>query len=255
MRVLGMWALLAAAAVYAALCLFLYGNQRKMLYHPTAAVAAEGATSFQLAAAGESLKIWRFGDGADALLYFGGNAEDVAWNISAFRARFPDHTVYLANYRGYGGSTGAPTEAGLLHDALALYDIVRPRHRNLSLIGRSLGSAVAAHVAARREVQKLALVTPFDSVLNLAKKMFPVFPVALLLKDHYNTAARAPDITAPVLVVIAGNDKVIPRNRTDALIKTFPASQVTVTLINEANHSNIDTADGYMEALVAFFDK
>ena len=269
-----MWAagaLAVAAAAYAAFGVGLYVNQRRMMYFPTVetpAALVPGATVEWLpvaaadtvadAGAGEStharLKIWRIGapDAAQAVLYFGGNAEDVSWNVPAFAAAFPGRAVYLPNYRGYGGSGGAPSQAALFADALALYDRARARHASVALIGRSLGSAVAAHVAAERAAEKLALITPFDSALNVARGMFPLFPVALLLRDRYDTAARVADIEAPVLVVIAGRDRVIPRRRSEALARAFPATQVQVREFPDANHHDISEAAGYAQALAGF---
>ena len=270
-----MWAagaLAVAAAAYAAFGVGLYVNQRRMMYFPTVetpAALVPGATVEWLpvaagdtvadAGAGEStpaarLKIWRIGapDAAQAVLYFGGNAEDVSWNVPAFAAAFPGRAVYLPNYRGYGGSGGAPSQAALFADALALYDRARARHDTVALVGRSLGSAVAAHVAAERAAAKLALITPFDSALNVARGMFPLFPVALLLKDRYDTASRVADIKAPVLVVIAGRDRVIPRRRSEALARAFPAAQVQVREFPAANHHDISEAAGYAPALAGF---
>ena len=250
------WIAAAVLLVYAVFCLLLYIAQRKMIYLPSAEARVENAAAIRLASDGETLKVWRLGDGRDALVYFGGNAEDVALTIPAFSTGFSGYTIYLANYRGYGGSSGTPSEAGLLKDALALYDYARlPRlgHRNISLIGRSLGSAVAAHVAAQREVHKLVLVTPFDSVLKVARGMFPLFPVSLLLKDRYDTAALAHKITAPVLILIAAHDHIIPRKRTDALTTAFPTKQITVTVLENADHNDVADAPEYDAALSAFF--
>lgn len=259
-----MWAagaLAVGAAVYAAFGFGLYANQRRMMYFPTTETPdslVPGAVVERLpvaaADAGASLKIWRIGavDAPAAVIYFGGNAEDVAWNVPAFAAAFPGRAVYLPNYRGYGGSSGAPNEAALLKDALALYDHARARHETIALIGRSLGSAVAAHVAAERAVDKLALITPFDSALNVARGMFPLFPVSLLLKDRYDSAARVADIAAPVLILIAARDRVIVRRRSDALARAFPAAQVSVRVFADANHHNISETAGYAEALAGF---
>ncbi len=261
MATVGLWAIVvvvAAAAVYAAYGVLLYVNQRGMMYLPTPEVTADHAAVIRLASDGETVKIWRLGEVPDArhaLLYFGGNAEDVALNIPTFSAWFPDHTMYLGNYRGYGGSTGAPSEAGLVADALALYDYARARHGRISLIGRSLGSGVAAQVAAQREVHKLVLVTPFDSALNVARQLFPLFPVAWLLKDHYDTTGRVSQISAPLLVVIAAEDGIIPRARSDALAGAFPAGQITVRVFEDANHNNIAEAAGYADALRGFVNE
>lgn len=267
-----MWmagALAVGAAVYAAFGFALYANQRRMMYFPTTEtpdslvpgavverLPVAAAESDGSADAAGSLKIWRIGapDATQALLYFGGNAEDVAWNVPAFAAAFPGRAVYLPNYRGYGGSAGAPSEAALFADARAVYDHARARHENIALIGRSLGSAVAVHVAAERDVGKLVLITPFDSALNVARGMFPLFPVSLLLKDRYDSAARVADIDSPVLLVIAARDRVIPRRRSDALVRAFPSSQTTVRVFADASHHDISEADGYAAALAEFLN-
>lgn len=266
-----MWAagaLAVGAAVYAAFGFALYANQRRMMYFPTVdtpAALVPGAAVEWLpvvdvgdgdVATDAALKIWRIGntDAPTAVVYFGGNAEDVAWNVPTFAAAFPARAVYLPNYRGYGGSAGQPSEAALFADALAVYDHAAARHGEVAVIGRSLGSAVAAHVAAERSVAAAALITPFDSALNVARGMFPWFPVAWLLKDKYDSAARAADITAPVLIVIAGRDRVIAGRRSDALARAFPAAQVTVKVFAAANHHDIGEAAGYTTALTGFID-
>jgi len=249
-----MWVIAIAVVIYTAICLLLYASQRNMMYLPTPEVTAVNADSFRLESDGEKLKIWRFGAGPDALVYFGGNAEDVAWNIPAFSAYFPNHTNYLVNYRGYGGSSGSPSEAGLFKDALALFDNLRVQHGKISVIGRSLGGGVAAYVASRRDVHKLVLVTPFDSALNMARKLYPLFPVTLLLKDQYDTAGLAGKISAPVLVIIAGQDGIVPRSRSDALVEAFHADQISLTVLENVGHNSIDDSPGYTAALSAFLN-
>ena len=147
------------------------------------------------------------------------------------------------------------SEAGLFKDALSLYDFARARHAEISVIGRSLGGGVAAYLASKRDVHKLVLVTPFDSALNMARELYPLFPVTLLLKDRYDTAGRAGKITAPVLAIIAGQDGIIPRSRSDALVDAFPAGQITVAVIENAGHNTIDDSAGYAEALMAFLNE
>lgn len=253
----------AGGVLYGAACAYLYVAQRGMMYMPTAEVGVEGAEALRLVSGGERLKIWRVGEGdgeedgggGDAVVYFGGNAEEVSGNVPTLARVFAGRAVYLANYRGYSGSSGVPTEAGLFADALVLYDYVRARHRSVSVIGRSLGSAVAGYVAAEREPAKVVLVTPFDSGLNVARQMYPMFPISVLLKDRLETIRRVKDIAAPTLVFIAGQDAVITRNRTDALLAAFPAGQVRVVVIDHADHNNIDQAPEYAEGLVGFFDE
>ena len=237
---------------YTGIVALLYIGQRHLLYLPTPENNSVNEESVRWESGSETIKIWRIGAGMNALVYFGGNAEDVAGNIPEFQQYFPDHTLYLVNYRGYGGSTGNPTEAGLFEDALNVYDKVSENHENISVIGRSLGSAVAAYLAAEREVNKLVVVTPFDSVLNMAKGMYPIFPVSLILKDRFDTVGRVSEIQAPILALVAERDGIIPRKRTDALTSAIPANQVSVEIIKNTTHNDIQNSTDYAEALISF---
>ena len=128
-----------------------------------------------------TLRGWKLNPGkSGALLYFGGNAERLDASRDEFARLFPDRTVYLLSYRGYGASEGQPGEAALFGDALALYDAARARHprRRYAVIGRSLGSGVASYLASQRPVERLALVTPFDSLAEVAQAHYPVVPGA-----------------------------------------------------------------------------
>ena len=180
--------LAAPILLYVIAAASLFFLQRNFLYFPTPAVAHEGAEAFYLEHDGLQLKIWKIANGKDrAVIYFGGNAENVARNINDFQDVLPGYDIFLANYRGYGGSEGEPTEDGLYADALALYDHVKNDYADISIIGRSLGSGVATYVAANRPVEQLALITPYDSVESVAEKKFPIFPVSFLLKDKYES--------------------------------------------------------------------
>ena len=190
--------------------------------------------------------------GPRALIYFGGNAEDVAANVDALSGALPGHSLYLVNYRGYGGSTGTPSEAALFADALAVYDHVRTRHPQTSVLGRSLGSGVAVYLASERPVERLVLVTPFDSLLNVARTHFRILPAGLLLKDRYESASRAHTISAPVMTVIAEEDEIIPRARSQALVDAFRPGQVRLTVIDDAQHNTLDAAPEYLASVREF---
>jgi len=198
------------------------------------------------------LKVWRLGAGERALLYFGGNAEDVAGNIAPFAAEFPDTAIYLVNYRGYGGSTGSPSEAALLADAEAVFDRVRAQHARVAVVGRSLGSGVAVHVAAVRDVSKLALITPYDSVLRIAQRQLPFVPVSLLLRDTFDSVSKAPRVRAPVLALLAEVDTSIPRDSSERLVAAFSPGQVEVRVIPATDHNSIADAPEYGPALASF---
>ena len=246
------WVASITAITYAGITALLFVGQRHLMYMPTAENRAVNEDSIQLHSGSETIKIWRIGNGINALVYFGGNAEDVAENIPEFNRYFPKHTVYLVNYRGYGGSTGKPTESALFEDALNVYDKVSESHENISVIGRSLGSAVAIYLASQRVIKKLVVVTPFDSALNLAKGMYPVFPVSLLLKDRFDAVGQINTVQAPILALVAEQDTIIPRKRTDALINAIPTDQLTVQVISNTGHNDILNSTAYAEALVSF---
>lgn len=242
-----------AVLAYGGFCALLYITQRSMLYFPTAESQHTSAAAFYLSADGVRLKIWHVARGADtAVVYFGGNAEDVAWNIDGLAATLPSADLYLVNYRGYGGSEGAPTENALLADAEAVFDHVRARHREVAVIGRSLGTGVAMHVAAVRPVSKLVLVTPYDSIENLAKAYLSLFPVTWLLHDRYDSLGRAERVHAPILVLLAAEDRVIARSHSQRLIDALAAGQAEVQTIAGTTHDSIGAAPQYHAALAAF---
>ncbi len=248
--------LLVPLGVYAALCALLYLVQRSQIYFPVPESSPAGAKSLRFAGGGADLKIWVVErPGRQALLYFGGNAEDVAFNLNAFALAFPEHSLYLVNYRGYGGSGGRPSESGLVSDAIALYDHLRPRHPEISVIGRSLGSGVAVQLASAREVRRLALVTPFDSLVNVARAHFPYLPVGLLLRERYDSASRVQAVAAETLIVIAGSDEIIPRRSTEALVTEFPPAQLQVFVLEGARHNEIDLDPRYLGRLQAFLGR
>lgn len=246
--------LLAIAAVaYAGLCAWVYATQRSQIYFPTAASDHATASALWLDSGGDRIKVWSvLREGPKALVYFGGNAEDVAGNVDLFAAAFPEHSLYLVNYRGYGGSSGQPTEAALRADALAVHAHVRAAHSEVSLMGRSLGAGVAVYLASERPVVRLVLVTPFDSLASVAQAHMSWLPVQWLMKDRYESASRVHSIRAPVLVVVAAEDEIIPRARTDALVSEFRPGQARVVVIPGATHNTLDLSPKYLQSVRAF---
>ncbi len=259
-----------AAFAYLALCALLFATQRLLIYHPQPrGPAVPGTTALMLAGGGgdgERVEVTvrpraaaaaqaaSAASSAPAVLYFGGNAEAVVWSLPELDAAFPDHALYLMHYRGYGGSTGRPTEAALVADALALHDHVRAAHgerAEVVVIGRSLGSGVAVQLAANRPggVSRLVLVTPYDSLTALAARLYPIFPVRWLLLDRFDSVHHAPAIDAPTLVVAAEDDVVIPRAGTEALVARFRAGVATLHIVAGAGHNTISESPGYVSLL------
>jgi pimeloyl-ACP methyl ester carboxylesterase len=241
--------LIGAAALYVVLCGFLFLTQRSMLYFPT---LGKSESILTLSIGTERiLASTRPLDGSNAILYFGGNAEDVTFNMPDFQSTFPHHSLYLLHYRGYNGSSGSASEKALFADALELYDHVKARHPKITLIGRSLGSGIAVRVASERDVAALILITPYDSIQDIAASHFPLFPVRWLLQDKYESWRYAPQVKAPVTIIAAEHDEIIPRASTDLLRTRFRPDAVTFAVIPRTDHNSISESKEYWSRLQA----
>jgi pimeloyl-ACP methyl ester carboxylesterase len=170
---------------------------------------------------------------------------------------FPDRTIYLLSYRGFGASEGRPEESALLADALALFDQVAREHpgQPISVIGRSLGSGVASYVAGRRPVERLALVTPFDSLSETAQAHYRWLPTRWLVRDRYDSVAHLRGYFGPILVVRATADDVVPAPNTQRLIHSLQTRPqgLDVVQLRGADHHNIGQYPEYEQSLKEFF--
>jgi len=238
-----------AAALYIAACAALYFFQRSLIYYPQP--SANGAASRMNLRSGEVDLVISIREraGPAAVIYFGGNAEDVSGSLPELSTAFPERALYLMNYRGYGGSAGSPSEAALHNDALALYDMARANHQDIVLVGRSLGTGIAIRLAAQREVSRLVLVTPYDSLQELAASQFPLFPVRWLLGDKYESHRHAPSIVAPTTIVLAEHDEVIPRASTERLFTRFAPGVAKLTVVPGTAHNTVSMHPLYLELL------
>ncbi|WP_078120849.1 alpha/beta hydrolase [Thiosocius teredinicola] len=247
------WVIKITLLIYAGFGVYLYFAQRSFMYFPTPQREVTEAQSELLHSGGETLKLWVVSPGkSHAVIYLGGNAEDVSANIYDLRHALPDRTVYLMNYRGYAGSTGSPTQEGLFEDALSLFDAIAGRHESVAVIGRSLGSGVATYLASRRPVAKLILVTPFDSSLALAQRYYPVYPMSLMLKDKYPSDSFAPKVQANALLLAGEHDNLVPTAHTQRLLDAFPQGRASLTLLPNAGHNDISGYSDYWRAISQF---
>lgn len=238
---------------YLGLCGALYAFQRSLLYFPQ---PRSGPPAGEITLPGIAVEVRasvRPHEGPQALLYFGGNGEDVSQTLPELARTFPDQAIYAMQYRGYGRSGGSPSEAALQGDALALYDLVARSHARVSVIGRSLGSGIAIRVARERPVSRLVLVTPYDSILGLASAQFRWFPVRWLLQDTYESVRHAPALTVPTTLIAAEHDEVIPRASTERLLAAFAPGIATMTVIPDAGHNDLSRRSAYGRALQAGF--
>jgi len=242
-----------AAGMYVAAVLMLYFKQRSLVFYPQFTRSPSVPPEFRFDVEGAVLRGWVVNPGQErALLYFGGNGEDISLNRDDVPRWFPDHTVYLVSYRGYGHSSGQPSEQAMVGDAFALFDFVAKSHRTVDALGRSLGSGVATQVSAARPVGRLALITPFDSLLRVAQGHYPWVPMRWLLADRFESWVLAPQLTMPVLVVIAAQDDVIPPPHSEALISLLP-NPPQVLRLPLAQHSTVQVYPEYDAALRQFF--
>lgn len=188
------------------------------------------------------------------LIYYGGNNEEVSSYIAQQQA-LGDCALLLMNYRGYGLSLGRPSEAALLDDALLVHDAVAARGDldawRISVMGRSLGSGVAVHVAARRAVGRVVLVTPYDSIVHLAQRRYPYVPVRTLLKHPFDSLSRAAAIRQPALFITATNDEVIPALHSRILHDAWGGPKTWLQLPG-TDHANIADHAGYWPAIMTF---
>jgi uncharacterized protein len=239
--------------------------QESLLFFPqpvasTAHLPARAAPLEVAAADGTRLRGWIV-KGTAALaptvIYFGGNAEEVSWTISD--ARWPrDWTIVGVNYRGYGTSEGKPGEPALTADALAIYDAVAKRddvnpHR-IVVFGRSLGTAIATHLAAARPVAGAILVSPFDSMTAIGKLHYPWLPVSLLLRHRFDAVPDAKRSAMPLLAIVGGSDSIIPPERSRALYDAW-AGPKTWQFVPRDGHNDLGNDAAFWESVAGFLGK
>lgn len=201
----------------------MYLFQRDLQYFPTRrdpvpdAVGLAEVTRVTLATPdGETLVLWQSPAQGDrpTILFLQGNAGEVADRADrqAFYQSRGFGTAFLS-YRGYGGSTGRPTEAGLLIDAKTAYDHLRgqgiPPDR-IVLVGESLGTGPAVQTAAANPVAALVLEAPYSAAVDIARRAYPWLPVGLLMKDQYRSRDHIAAVRAPLLILHGDDDRVIP---------------------------------------------
>jgi uncharacterized protein len=236
--------------IYLGLCALLFLFQRSLIYFPQPRSQSSGMHTMTLQTDDAQVLVTaRELSGPDAVIYFGGNAEDVSYSLPTLTAAFPDHAIYLMHYRGYGGSSGSPSEAALFADALGLFDKVSAQHQNFVVVGRSLGSGVAVYLASLRPVARLILITPFHSIQALVAQQFPFFPVRWLLRDKFESWKYAEQVSVPTLIVAAERDEVIPRASTEALYKRFRPGITSLQVIPGTSHNTISEHPEYIRLM------
>jgi fermentation-respiration switch protein FrsA (DUF1100 family) len=216
------WYLTFALVFYGGFVALLYVTQRSLQYFPESYRTAPAAAGLPEAeevvvdtADGERVLLWHLPPRGDkpVILYLHGNGGALRHRVDRFRALTADGTGLIAlSYRGYSGSTGRPTEAGLLEDAAAAYAFAAARYRpeRIALWGESLGSGVAVALAAEKPVGRVVLEAGFSSAADIGAGVYWYVPVRLLMKDQFRSDLRIGKVTAPVLMLHGDRDNIIP---------------------------------------------
>jgi fermentation-respiration switch protein FrsA (DUF1100 family) len=215
------WILIIALVCYGGLVALLYFGQRALQYFPERFRTAPAAAGMPEAeevvldtSDGERVIVWHVPPRGQkpVVLYFHGNGASLRWRVDRFRTLTADGTGLVAlSYRGYGGSSGSPTEPGLLNDASAAYAFALTRYpARIVLWGESLGSGVAVALAAEKPVGHVVLESPFTSAVDVAAGRYWFVPVRLLMKDQFRSDLRIGKVTSPVLVLHGERDRIVP---------------------------------------------
>lgn len=217
------WILIVVVLVYAGGLAALFLQQRSFLFPiPPVARIAPAAAGFPQAeehvldtADGEKVVVWYVPakPGRPVVLYFHGNGDYLAGFFGRFRELIADGTGIVAlSYRGYFGSSGSPSEQGLLKDAAAAYAFTAARYSPDKIVvwGFSLGTGVAVALAAEQPVGKLILEAAFTSIADIAAAAYPIFPVRLAMRDPFYSDRRIAQVRVPLLMMHGAQDPIIP---------------------------------------------
>lgn len=254
--------LITAGAIYLLLCLYLFFMQDQLIFFKTKAdenlYQHWKSREYTLPSNNRTLQGW-FHENTHitnntTLIYFGGNAEDVIYNLDDGN-RYKINKLFFTNYAGYGESTGKPTEQSLYTDALNIYDWLMRRYQldpdKTFIMGRSLGSAVASYVASQRKTAGTILITPFTSLADVGAEHYKLFPVRMLLKYNFNTLENLQQTKAPVLLIAAENDEIMVASHIKALhaAAQHPAEPVFIPL---SGHNTLHLSPQFFDVINQF---
>ena len=244
--------LVVPIVLYLGLVAVLYAAQRRMLYLPPEITRTSPAAAGFSAAEevvldttdAEKVIAWHVPPVGrrPVVIFFHGNAEVLAWRVERLRQLTRDGTGLVAlSYRGYGGSTGEPTEQGIFYDATAAYEfaIARYEPKRIALWGFSLGTGPAVAIAAVRPVGKLILEAPYTSTADIAAENLPFIPIRLLMKDQYRSDELIGKVSSPLLVMHGERDRAIAFRFGERLFALAPEPKCFVSF-PQGGHEDLD---------------
>jgi dipeptidyl aminopeptidase/acylaminoacyl peptidase len=190
-----------------------------------------------------------------AVVYFGGRSEEVSWVARDAGKLFPGMAVLAVNYRGYGDSQGDPAENHMVEDGRMLFDWLAERSHvdpsRIAVVGRSLGSGVAVQVAMERAAHSVVLITPYDSILAIAKRRFRAMPVEFVLRHRFESVKYASALKVPTYVLRAASDDIVPHSHTDLLVAQLGKLHLDET-VPDSDHLNIPYLETTQEKIARF---
>ncbi|MDO8892171.1 MAG: alpha/beta hydrolase [Sulfurimicrobium sp.] len=265
-----LWIALGALfAAYAGLALYVYFFQERLVYLPDLpsrrvdATPASVGLSFEtldLATEdGETLAAWFVPapDPRGTVLYFHGNGGNIGHRVEIVRD-FHDlgYNVLIFDYRGYGASSGSPGEQGSYRDAMAAWRHLTETRRipaeSIVFFGESLGGAVAAWLAERHKPGALVFYAAFTSIEDMARTLYPILPLRLVVRLGYDTRTALAGVKCPVLILHSSEDEIVPYAQGEALYATAPGKKELVTLRGGHNDALFLSRDRYRQAVGDF---
>lgn len=260
--------LLAIAVGYAAVAALVWILQEKLIFYPREPAPLPLAPAgwrleevVHVAADGTRLAgvlVLPPAERSALVIYFGGNAEEVTAYAAEAPQTYGPRAALFVNYRGYGASAGRPGEAALVSDGQEIYDWAARRGDidadRIALHGRSLGTGVAVQVAAARPARCVVLTSPFASLLDVSREIYPWLPVTWLMRHPFDSAARAPKIRVPALILSGTADTLVRPHHSDKLAAAWGGPVERVKL-EGFGHNDIDLNPGYAKAIRAFLDR
>jgi pimeloyl-ACP methyl ester carboxylesterase len=182
---------------------------------------------------------------APLVLYFSGNSNNVLEFLDHIAPKIKEYNFVGFNYPGYANSKGTPCEKCILKYALEIFDAYKPEY----VMGRSLGSAVASFVGANRNVKGIVLITPIDSIVNIAKSKYPFIPVSLLIKHKFEAYKYLRKTKAPVSVLLVKKDETVPKKSIENVLKSI-VNLKEVEVIDGVGHGNVYEYKGIEKVLL-----
>ena len=234
------------AFLYVAAAAALYVIQRDLLYRtdsldlPPETLGLRGVSVEKITSGdGPHLVAWyRPGQAKRLILFLHGTGGSLVRRAERFGQLAHLGPVLAIDYRGFGGSSGRPSEEGLLRDAEAAYRAARAKGyapKDIVVLGESLGSGLALKLAARHPVGGVVLAGAYDSVRSIAAERFWMFPVRWALRDPFDVASEIGRVAAPILVLHGTEDPVIPIRHAEALV-AGAAPNVTFVPVEDGPH-------------------